>query len=355
LSKIPTIRIGKRTIGRGHPAYIIAEMSANHQNDFEIAKKIVYAAKEAGADAIKLQTFTADIHTLNSTKEYFRVGGGTLWDGTTLYKLYKKCEMPWEWQIKLKDLADDIGIDLFSAAVDPTSVRFLEEMGVPAHKVSSFEMVDLPLIRMMAKIKKPLIISTGMATLCEIEEAVTAARQAGCRQVALLKCTSSYPAPVEDMNLLTIPHMAECFGVPVGISDHSMGITVSVAAVALGASLVEKHFTLSRKNRGPDSAFSIEPEEFAALVQAVRDTEKALGKVQYEVTVCEKKSRIFRRSLFAVKKIKKGETLTADNVRSIRPGHGLKPKYTDAVIGSVASRDIDPGTPISWNLIRKKA
>ena len=348
----PHITIGKRKVGKGYPVYIIAEMSANHKNDFEIAKNIVYAAKEAGADAIKLQTFTADIHTLNSTKKFFQVCGGTIWDGETLYNLYKKCEMPWEWQPKLKDLADDIGIDLFSAAVDPTSVAFLEEIGVPVHKVSSFEMVDTNLIRVMAETGKPIIISTGMASLCEIVDAVEVARSAGCDQVALMKCTSAYPAPFEDLNLVTIPHMAECFSVPVGISDHTMGIMVPVAAVAMGAALIEKHFTLSRENVGPDSTFSIEPAELAELVKAVRDTERSLGRVQYEVTEREKASRMFRRSLFAVKKIEEGEKFTPENTRSIRPGHGLKPKYLDFVLGKEAACTIEPGTPLQWNLIR---
>jgi pseudaminic acid synthase len=348
----PHITIGKRKIGKGYPTYVIAEMSANHQNDFEIAKKIVYAARESGADAIKLQTFTADLHTLESSKKYFQVGGGTLWDGATLHSLYKKCEMPWEWQPKLKDLADDIGIDLFSAAVDPVSVAFLEDMGIPVHKISSFEIVDTNLIRLMAKTGKPLIISTGMATLCEIEEAVNAARSSGGEQIALMKCTSAYPAPMEDMNLLTIPHMSQCFSVPVGISDHSMGSTVPVAAVAMGATLVEKHFTLSRKNIGPDSTFSTEPAEFSAMVKAVRDAEKSLGNVRYEITEGEKASRIFRRSLFVVKNIRKGELFTTENIRSIRPGHGLKPGHMDYIIGRKAAQDIEPGTPLNWDIIR---
>ena len=350
----PHITIGKRKVGNGYPVYIIAEMSANHQNDLETAKKIVYAAKEAGADAVKLQTFTADIHTLNLKSRYFQVGGGTLWDGATLHDLYKKCEMPWDWQPKLKDLADDIGIDLFSAAVDETSVKFLEDMGVPAHKISSFEIVDTNLIRVMAKTKKPLIISTGMANLCEISDAVEAARSGGCEQVALMKCTSAYPAPISDMNLATIPHMAECFDVPVGISDHTMGITVPIGAVAMGATLIEKHFTLSRKNVGPDSSFSIEPHELSELVRSVRDTESARGRVRYEITEKEKASRIFRRSLFVVKQVHKGELFTPENIRSIRPGHGLKPKYLDFVLGEKAACDIEAGTPLTFELLMPK-
>lgn len=347
----PTITIGQRKVGRNYPAYIIAEMSANHNNDFSTAEKMVYAAKEAGADAIKLQTFTADVHTLDSAKKWFRIGGGTLWDGTTLYKLYKKCAMPWEWQPRLKDLADDIGIDLFSAAVDPTSVAFLEEMDIPVHKIASFELVDLELIRCMAKTGKPIIMSTGMATLCEIQEAVQAAKESGAREIALLKCTSAYPAPPEEMNLITIPHLAQTFNVPVGLSDHSSGFTIPAVSVALGARLVEKHFTLSRKVPGPDSAFSVEPDEFRNMVNAIRDTEKSLGSVNYQITSHENASRVFRRSLFIVRDIEKGELITTQNIRSIRPGYGLPPKYLPAVLGRYASRHLKKGTPLQWNMI----
>lgn len=347
----PYITIGNRKVGKGYPVYIIAEMSANHQNDFEIAKKIVYAAKEAGADAIKLQTFTADVHTLDSAKTYFQVGGGTLWDGSTIYNLYKKCEMPWEWQPKLKDLADDIGIDLFSAAVDPTSVAFLEDMGIPVHKVSSFEIVDINLIRTMAKTGKPIIISTGMATLCEIEESVKAARESGCHQLALMKCTSAYPALPRDMNLRTISHLSDSFSVPVGLSDHTIGITIPITAIAAGAVLVEKHFTLSRKNLGPDSTFSTEPGEFKDMVAAIRESEAALGRINYDITESEKASRKFRRSLFVVRDIKKGEKITSDNIRSIRPNDGIEPKYFETVLGKNAVVDIEKGTPLNWNHI----
>ncbi|MDT5269265.1 MAG: pseudaminic acid synthase [Acidobacteriota bacterium] len=342
------IEIKGRRIGPGEPAYIIAELSANHNQDFEQAAKIVEAAKAAGADAVKLQTYTADTLTIASDKEYFRVGGGTLWDGRTLHDLYAEAYTPWEWQPKLKAIADRLGLDLFSTPFDPTAVDFLEEMGVPAHKVASFEIVDLPLVERIARTGKPVIMSTGMATLGEIDEAVRAARRAGASQLALLKCTSAYPAAPESMNLRSIPHLAEAFGVPAGLSDHTLGVAVPVAAVALGACLIEKHFTLSRATPGPDSAFSLEPEEFSSMVEAVRTAEKALGGVRYGVGPEEEKSRVFRRSLFAVRDVKAGEVFTEENVRSIRPGHGLPPKHLLEVLGRTAAEDIDRGTPLGW-------
>ena len=278
-------------------------------------------------------------------------GDRTLWDGKTLCGLYSEAYMPWEWQPKLKEIANDLGLDLFSTAFDPTAVDFLEEMDVPVHKVASFEIVDIPLIEKMARAGKPLIISTGMATLAEIDEAVSAARNAGASQIALLKCNSAYPAPLEEMNLRTIPHMAEGFGFPVGLSDHTLGIAAPVAAVTLGACIIEKHFTLSRDFPGPDSAFSIEPHELKAMVEAVRAAEKTLGKVYYGVSEKEAKSRVFRRSLFVVKDVKAGEVFTEDNVRSIRPGHGLPPKFLKEVVGKKASCDIKRGTPLSWSHI----
>jgi N-acetylneuraminate synthase len=322
-------------------------MSANHNQDFDQAVRILHAAKEAGADAVKLQTYTPETITLRSDAEPFRIRGGTLWDGKTLYDLYSEAYMPWEWQPKLKQIADEIGITLFSTAFDPSAVDSLEEMGVPVHKVASFEIVDIPLIEKMARTGKPIIISTGMATLGEIEEAVQAARNAGATQIALLKCTSAYPAPPEEMNLRTIPNLAEAFGVPVGLSDHTLGIAVPVAAVALGACIVEKHFTLSRDIPGPDSAFSLEPQEFKAMVEAIRTVEKALGKVHYGVSGQEVKSRVFRRSLFVVKDMKAGDVFTEENVRSIRPGYGLPPKYLQEVVGKRAQRDIRGGTPLT--------
>lgn len=345
------IEINGRKIGPGHPTYIIAEMSANHNQDFNRAIDIIQTAKDAGADAVKLQTFTPDTHTIKSDREYFRVSGGTLWDGRTLYDLYSEAYMPWEWQPKLKDFADQIGIDLFSSAVDPTSVDFLARMDIPAYKVASFEIVDLPLIEKMAHTGKPLIISTGMATLSEIDEAIRTAREAGATQCALLKCTSAYPAPPEEVNLRTIPHLAEAFHVPVGLSDHTLGIAVPIAAVALGACIIEKHFTLSRSTPGPDSALSLEPHEFAEMVEAVRTVEKALGKVHYGVGKHEAASRVFRRSLFVVRDVKKGESFTEENVRSIRPGYGLSVRHLKDVIGRRASQDIQRGTPLDWSLV----
>lgn len=342
------MKINGHTIGPGAPVYIIAEMSANHGGSLEQAAKVVRAAKEAGADAIKLQTYTPDTMTLNLPQKHFKVGGGTLWDGKTLYDLYGEAHMPWEWQPKLKRVADEIGIDLFSSPFDATAVDFLETMGVPAYKVASFEIVDIPLIERIAQTGRPLIISTGMATLEEIGEAVDAARGAGAREIALLKCTSAYPAPPEEMNLATIPHLAQTFELPVGLSNHTMGIAAPVAAVALGACLIEKHFTLSRATPGPDSSFSLEPAELKAMVQAIRTAEKALGTVQYGVTQEQQKSLAFRRSLFVVGDIRRGEKFTEGNVRAIRPGHGLMPKYYKTILGKTAARDILQGTPLTW-------
>jgi pseudaminic acid synthase len=343
--------VSSARLGNRESVYVVAEMSANHNQNFDRAVQIIRVAKEAGADAVKLQTYTADTLTIRSDKSYFRIGGGTLWDGRGLHDLYTEAFTPWEWQPKLKAVANEIGMDLFSTAFDPTAVDFLEEMGVPCHKVASFEIVDIPLIEKMARTGKPLIISTGMATLGEIDEAVRAARAAGAGEIALLKCTSAYPSPPEAMNLRTIPHLAQAFGVPVGLSDHTMGTAVPVAAVALGARIIEKHFTLSRSDSGPDSAFSLEPHEFKAMVDAVRTAEKALGEVSYGVSADEQKSRVFRRSLFVVKDVRAGEALTADNVRSIRPGHGLPPKSLPEVLGRSVARDVERGTPLSWDLI----
>lgn len=347
-------QVNGRKVGPDYPTYIVAEMSANHNQDFDQAVKIIKAAKEAGADAVKLQTYTPDTITLRSDNEYFRVSGGTLWDGCTLFDLYGEAYTPWEWQPKLKAVADDLGIDLFSSAFDPTAVDFLEGMGVPVHKVASFEIVDLPLIEKMARTGKPLIISTGMATPDEIEEAVQAAYNASATQICLLKCTSAYPAPPEEMNLRGIPYLAETFHVPVGLSDHTLGIAVPVAAVALGACIVEKHFTLSRSIPGPDSAFSLEPHEFKAMVEAIRTAEKAIGEAHYGVSENEAKSRVFRRSLFVVKDMKAGEAFTEGNVRSIRPGHGLHTRHMKEIIGRSAARDIQRGTPLTWDMIAER-
>jgi N-acetylneuraminate synthase len=346
-----SIEIGNRRIGPGNPTYCIAEVSANHNQDYERAVRILEAAKRAGADAVKLQTYTADTITIASDRKEFRIGGGTLWDGRSLHDLYGEAYTPWEWQPRLKKVAEELGMDLFSSAFDFTAVDFLEGMGVPAHKVASFELVDIPLIQKMGRTGKPLIMSTGMASVEEIEEAVQSARAAGATQIALLKCTSAYPAPVEEMNLRTIPEMARRFGVPVGLSDHTMGIAVPVAAVALGACIIEKHLTLSRATPGPDSGFSLEPQEFKAMVEAVRMAEKALGEVHFGLSGKEESSRVFRRSLFVVQDVKRGETFTAANVRSIRPGYGLHTRHLNEVLGKQAGRDIERGTPLSWDLV----
>jgi pseudaminic acid synthase len=345
------MNIAGRRIGRGLPVYVIAEVSANHQQSFETAEQIIRAAKQAGADAVKLQTYTADTITIASDRKEFRIGGGTLWDGRNLHDLYGEAYTPWEWQPRLQKVSEDLGMDLFSSAFDATAVDFLEKMGVPAHKVASFELVDIPLIQKMARTGKPLIISTGMASVEEIEEALQTARQAGATQIALLKCTSAYPAPAEEMNLRTIPEMARRFGVPVGLSDHTMGVAAPVAAVTLGACIIEKHLTLSRATPGPDSGFSLEPHEFKTMVEAVRTAEKALGEVHFGVSENEEASRAFRRSLFVVEDVKRGETFTEGNVRSIRPGYGLHTRHLGEVLGKRAVRDIERGTPLSWDLV----
>jgi N-acetylneuraminate synthase len=345
-----TIKINGRTIGPEKRVYIVAEMSANHHQDFEAAVKILQAAKEAGADAVKLQTYTPDTITLDCRSEYFQIKG-TIWEGRNLYDLYQEAFTPWEWQPKLKKISDDLGLDLFSTPFDASAVDFLEQMQVPAYKIASFELVDLPLIERVAQTGKPLIMSTGMATLAEIDEAVRAARGAGGREIALLKCTSAYPAAPAEMHLGTIPHLAAAFGLPVGLSDHTLGIAVPVAAVALGACLVEKHLTLSRSRPGPDSAFSLEPQEFKEMVAAIRVAEAARGEVRYELTEQETASRVFRRSLFVVKDMQAGETFTPENVRSIRPGYGLPPKYLPEVLGKRAAVAIPKGTPLSFRLI----
>lgn len=346
-----SIKIANREIGPGQPVYMVAEVSANHNQDYDQALRIIHAAKEAGADAVKLQTYTPDTITIQSDQNYFQVGGGTLWDGRTLYDLYAEAYTPWEWQPRLMRAAAELGMDFFSSAFDSTAVDFLDEMGVPAHKVASCELVDIPLIQRMARTGKPLIMSTGMATVEEIEEALHAAREAGAMQIALLKCTSAYPAPAEEMNLRTIPEMARRFGVPVGLSDHTVGIASPVAAVALGACIIEKHLTLSRSTPGPDSAFSLEPQEFKAMVDAVRTAEKALGEVHFGLSEKEEASRVFRRSLFVVEDVKQGETFSAANVRSIRPGHGLHPRYLTEVLGKRAAQGIKRGTPLTWEFV----
>ncbi len=347
------LKLGTRVVGSGAPVYIVAELSANHNQSFEQAVRIIHAAKDAGADAVKLQTYTADTMTLASNKEYFRISGGTLWDGRILYDLYQEAFTPWAWQPKLKQVAEDLGLQLFSSAFDDTAVDFLEQMNVPAHKVASFELVDIGLIQKMARTGKPLIMSTGMASEAEIDEAVQAVRSAGASQIALLKCTSAYPAPPEEANLRTIPELARRFDCPAGLSDHTMGIAVPVAAVALGACIIEKHMCLSRADGGPDSAFSLEPQEFKAMVEAVRIAEKALGSVIFAPGTRETSGLQFRRSLFVVENVKQGDVFTKSNVRSIRPADGLHPRHLDEVLGCRAACDIERGTPLQWGLVTR--
>ncbi|MFC4409982.1 pseudaminic acid synthase [Chungangia koreensis] len=332
--------------------FVIAEMSANHGHDINIAKETIKAAKEAGADAIKLQTYTPDTITIDCNNEYFQVKQGTIWDGRTLYDLYNEAYTPWEWHKELMEYAKELGIICFSSPFDKTAVDLLESLKVPAYKVASFEITDIPLIEYIASKGKPIIISTGIATLGEIDEAVQACRRVGNNQIILLKCTSAYPAKIEDANLLTIQNLKETFNVEVGLSDHTLGVTVPIVSVALGARVIEKHFILDKSIGGPDASFSLDKREFKLLVDSVRDAEKAIGKVDYELTNKKAKSREFSRSLFVVKDIKKGEVLNEENVRSIRPGHGLAPKYSKSIYGSTASQDIKRGTPLDWKYIK---
>jgi pseudaminic acid synthase len=348
---ITGLTIGDRLIGAGQPVYVVAELSANHNQDFDQAIRLIEAAKECGADAVKVQTYTPDTITIRSDREFFQIRGGTLWDGRTLYELYGEACTPWDWQPKLKQVADDLKLDFFSSAFDSTAVDFLESMAVPAYKLASCELIDIPLLQRISRTGKPLIISTGMATIEEIEEAVATSRKEGAGQIALLRCTSAYPALPSEMNLRTIPELMRRFGVPVGLSDHTMDIAVPVAAVALGACIIEKHFTLSRSLKGPDSAFSLEPAEFKSMVEAVRVAEKSLGEIHFGLTDSERSSRVFRRSLFVVQNVRRGELFSAENVRSIRPGHGLHTRHLPQIVGKRASCDIEKGTPLNWDLV----
>lgn len=329
--------------------FIIAEISANHGQKFSRAVELIKKARECGADAVKFQCYTPDTLTIDSNNKYFRIRHPK-WGGQTLYQLYKKAYTPWGWFKKLKKISNDLGLIFFATSSNKTAVDFLEELDLPIHKIASFELVDLALIEYAAKTKKPLILSTGMATLQEIKEAVAVARSSGASDILLLKCVSSYPARPGEMNLKTLAHMKRLFNCPVGLSDHTLGIGVSIAAVALGARAIEKHFILSRQNKSPDSFFSIEPKELKELVKNVRMAEESLGGVHYGLTSEEKKSRVFRRSLFTVKDVKKGEVFSEANIRSIRPSNGLKPKYLKMIIGKKAKGDIKKGTPLRMNL-----
>lgn len=347
-----TITIAGRSIGRSHQPFIIAEMSGNHNQSLDRALAIVDAAASSGAHALKLQTYTADTMTLDlSQEEFFIDDPDSLWSGRSLHKLYQEAYTPWEWHGPIFGRARSLGMIPFSTPFDATAVDFLEQLDVPCYKIASFENTDLPLIRKVASTGKPMIISTGMATVADIDEAVRAAREAGCRDLVLLKCTSTYPAAPIDTNILTIPHMRELFGCEIGLSDHTFGIGVGVASVALGASVIEKHFTLSRADGGVDSTFSMEPSEMASLVVETERAWTALGKVHYGSTEKEQKSQIFRRSLYVAEDMAAGEVLTESNLRIIRPGLGLPPKYFETLIGKRVGRAVRRGTPMGWDLL----
>jgi pseudaminic acid synthase len=337
---------GNLNVGKDNSCFIIAELSANHGGKIEIAKETIRAAKRAGADAIKLQTYTADTITLNVKSNHFKINQGTAWDGQYLYDLYKDASLPWEWHSELFKTAKEEGLLCFSSPFDETAVDFLEELNTPIYKVASFEITDIPLIKYIASKQKPIIISTGIATIEDIELAIASCKEQGNTDITILKCTSAYPADPEDANLLTIPDMLKRFDVKVGLSDHTMGIEAPMIAVALGARVIEKHFILDKSIGGADAHFSLDEREFKEMVDAVRQTEKLLGGVHYEMTEKKKKSREFSRSLFVVKDVKKGDILTKENVRSIRPGYGLHPKYLDEILGKKVKIDLDMGTPL---------
>ncbi len=345
------IRIGKRYVGEGEKTFVVAEVSANHLQDYGRAEAIIKAAAQAGADAVKLQTYTPDTITLDCDNDYFQITQGTIWDGTTLHKLYEEAYTPWEWQPRLMEYANGLGLECFSSPFDATAVDFMKEMDMPAYKVASFEINDIPLIRKIAGLGKPVILATGIAYLEDMERALQVCKEEGNEQVVLLKCTSAYPSPYEEMNLKVIPNMAQVFDCITGLSDHSMGTAAAVASVALGAKMVEKHLTLSRADGGPDGAFSMEPDEFKKMVDEIRIVEKALGKVTYELSEKQKRSREDGRSLFVVKNMKEGEVFTEENVRSIRPAFGLHTMYLDEIMGKRARTDISKGTPLDWKLI----
>lgn len=345
------IRIGKRIISETSPVFVVAELSANHNHDYGRALELIHAAKEAGADAVKLQTYTADTITIDCDEPCFQINEGTIWDGTTLYKLYSQAYTPWEWQPRLKEEADRLGMECFSTPFDFTSVDFLEKMEVPAYKVASYEINDIPLIRKIAKLHKPVIFATGIAYPEDIERAFSVCREEGNEDVILLKCVSAYPTPYEEVNLNVIPALAVTYDCLTGISDHTMGTIVSAGSVALGVKMVEKHLTLRRADGGPDGAFSMEPEEFAQMVKDIRIMEKALGSGIYQLTDTQKLEHGGSRSLFVVKDISPGEALNPENIRSIRPGNGLHTMYYEEVLGRKAKTFLKKGTPLSWGMI----
>lgn len=345
------IRIGDKIISQDSPTFIVAEMSGNHNMDFDRAVEILKAAREAGADAVKIQTYTADTITLDCDAPCFQITQGTLWDGITLHKLYQTAYTPWEWQPRLKKMAEEMGLLLFSSPFDFSSVDFLEEMDVPAYKIASFEITDIPLIRKVARLGKPVILATGIARLADIELAVQTCREEGNEQVILLKCCSAYPTPYEDVNLRTIPNLSETFHCLAGLSDHTMGTAVTTGAVALGAKMVEKHMTLRRSDGGPDAAFSMEPQEFKEMVDNIRILEKALGKVSYDLSEKQAREREHSRSLFVAQDMKAGEVFTPENLRSVRPADGLHTKYYEQLLGRRITRDARLGTPMDWSLV----
>jgi len=346
------IEIAGRTISSSHPPYVIAELSANHSGSFEKALKIIDEAANAGADAVKLQTYKPDTITLDSDLDDFKIKGG-LWDGRTLYELYEEAHTPWDWHKPLFEHASARGITIFSSPFDTTAVDLLEDLNTPAYKIASFEAIDLPLIRYAASTGKPIIISTGMAQIDEISEAVESAREAGCHDIAVLHCVSSYPAPLEDCNLATIIDMADRFGLVTGLSDHTLGSVAAISSVALGASIVEKHFTLDRNGGGPDDSFSIEPDELVELCSSLRSAWLSIGAPDYKLKAGEIENIKFRRSLYAVKPILQGELITSENVKSIRPGYGIAPKHLDSIIGKAALQNISRGQAISWALLKE--
>ena len=343
-----TFQIGDSKIGTGHPAFIIAEISANHCGSFERAVELIHAAKYAGADAVKLQTYTADTLTIDCDRAEFQIEG-TIWNGQNLFDLYNTAHTPWDWQPKLKTVADNIGIELFSSPFDPSAVEFLEQMEVPAYKIASFEIGDVELLCAVARTGKPVILSTGMAELEEIDFAIDTLCENGAAGIAVLKCTSAYPSPPESMNIKTIAAMIDRYGWPCGLSDHSLTHDAAIASVCVGGSIIEKHLTLSRDEGGPDAAFSLEPLEFAEMVHRVRSIEKTLGTVQFGPCESDRSNRVFRRSLFVVKDVRAGESFTRENVRSIRPGHGLEPRFLAEVLGKKATQSIQRGTPLTWD------
>ena len=345
------IKIGNRVVGEDAPAFIIAEMSANHNMDFDRAVAILRAARDAGADAVKIQTYTADTITLDCDDPCFQLTQGTIWDGITLHKLYETAYTPWEWQPELKKTAEEMGLEFFSSPFDLTAVDFLEKMEVSAYKVASFEINDTPLIRRIARTGKPILISTGIAYMADIELALRTCREEGNEKVILLKCTSAYPAPYEEINLRTIPSMRETFDCITGLSDHTLGSAVAVGAAALGARVVEKHLTLRRSDGGADSAFSMEPEEFRDMVDQIRKVEAALGRVTYGLTPKTAREREHSRSLFVARDMRKGEVFTPENLRSVRPGCGLHTRHYEELLGKKIARDAKMGTPMSWELV----